>query len=198
MNTRPETVTHEKIEALVKVGLDRVSVGIESGHEEFRARMLKRRYSNDLAIDAFEVLKAHGVSTTANIIIGLPEETRDMVFESIRLIKRIQPDSIGLGIFQPYKGNELYNYCVEKGYYDPDHIIDHTIFMPTLERGSLPTDELLRLQTTFALYTKVDEKHWPEIDAIDIKTDKGMQKFHHMLSDAIGDQHNFVDTELTA
>ncbi len=123
--------------------------------------------------------------------------TLQMIFESIRLIKIIQPDSIGLGIFQPYKGNELYNYCVEKGYYDPEQIIDHTVFMPTLKKGCINTKELLRLQMTFALYTKIDEKFWPEVDEINLDTDLGMQRFERMHADVISEE-NYIDAELTA
>ena len=182
MNTRPETVTEYNIQEITKVGLNRVSVGIESGNEPFRRQMLKRSYSNDLAIGAFRILHRHGIKTTANIIIGLPEETREMVFDSVRLVKEIKPDSIGLGIFQPYKGNELYNYCVKKGYYDPESIINHTVFQPSLNlNGTIESKELRRLFQTFSLYVKLDEKHWPEIDKIDIDTEDGwkqIEKFH--------------------
>ena len=43
MQTRPETVTEENISKLSKVGLHRISFGVEHGNEEFRARILDRR-----------------------------------------------------------------------------------------------------------------------------------------------------------
>jgi anaerobic magnesium-protoporphyrin IX monomethyl ester cyclase len=198
MNTRPETVSDDKISVLAKVGLQSVSVGIESGNMEYRSKMLKRTYSNDLAIEAFDTLHRFGIRTTANIIIGLPEETREMVFDSIRLIKAIQPDSIGLGIFQPFKGNELYKLCVDKGYHDPDAVIDHTIFQPSLTTGTIETEELVDLHMKFALYTKADERHWPEIDKLDLKTEAGLQRFERMHDDLVTGRKGSINTELTA
>jgi anaerobic magnesium-protoporphyrin IX monomethyl ester cyclase len=42
MQTRPETLTDYKIERLAKVGLHRISFGIEHGNEAFRKKLLKR------------------------------------------------------------------------------------------------------------------------------------------------------------
>ena len=40
MQTRPETVTEEKIKKLQKVGLHRMAFGPEHGNEEFRKKIL--------------------------------------------------------------------------------------------------------------------------------------------------------------
>ena len=46
MQTRPETVTEEKIKKLQKVGLRRMAFGLEHGNEEFRAKVIDRRWKN--------------------------------------------------------------------------------------------------------------------------------------------------------
>ena len=44
MQTRPETITDYNIKKLSEVGLHRISFGVEHGNEEFRARILDRRW----------------------------------------------------------------------------------------------------------------------------------------------------------
>ena len=56
MQTRPETITDYNIKKLSEVGLDRISFGVEHGNEEFRAKILDRRWKNK---DIIEKLKIH-------------------------------------------------------------------------------------------------------------------------------------------
>ena len=41
---------------------------------------------------------------SVNVIIGLPFETRDLVFDSIEVLRQIQPNGISTHIFNPYHG----------------------------------------------------------------------------------------------
>ena len=54
MQTRPETISHDNIRRLADIGLHRVSFGIEHGNEEFRARLLDRRWKNPDIIEALK------------------------------------------------------------------------------------------------------------------------------------------------
>lgn len=181
MNTRPETVKDHYIKRLKDAGLERMSIGVECGNEIYRKDFLSRNYTNSVLIDAVDIIKKYNVKITANIMIGLPEETREMIFESIRLLKKLKPTNIGLVVFQPYRGTPLHKYLIEKKYYDPENIIDSTRYSVRTANPYLTDKELLKLFYTFNLYTKMDESDWPLIDSIDLDTEEGMRLFNKLL-----------------
>ena len=44
MQTRPETIDDYNMKKLAEVGLHRISFGVEHGNEDFRRKMLDRRW----------------------------------------------------------------------------------------------------------------------------------------------------------
>jgi radical SAM superfamily enzyme YgiQ (UPF0313 family) len=53
---------------------------------------------------SFDILHKHNISTTACFIVGFPYETREDIFKSIDLCRRINPDEVLVNIFQPLPG----------------------------------------------------------------------------------------------
>mgnify|MGYP003327443256 FL=1 len=47
MQTRPETIDDYNMSKLKSVGLHRISFGVEHGNEEFRKKILDRRWKNN-------------------------------------------------------------------------------------------------------------------------------------------------------
>jgi len=117
--TRPETITEEKIKLVEGAGAQSISVGVESGSPEMR-KLLNRPMSNKLIINAFEILNKTNLRVCANNIIGIPDETREHIFETIGLNRKLNR-KLGkirsmVHIFTPYKGTKFYNLCIQKGY----------------------------------------------------------------------------------
>jgi len=179
INTRPETIKYEYISFLKEVGLDHITIGVECGNEKYRRDRLGRKYTNECLIKAFDICRDNGVKTTANIMIGLPNETREMIFESIRLVRMLGPDNVRLAIYQPYHGTNLHQYVVENNYYDPLKINNGTLYEPIIENANMSHDELKKLLYTFRLYTLLDENQWGRVDELDIKN---RSQFHELLS----------------
>jgi len=163
METRPESVTDEKIKLLKDVGLESMNIGIESGNEEYRYKMLNRKMTNQQIVNAVQIVKKYGVRIGTNNIIGFPDETRENIFETILLNREADPDSIMIHPFNPYFGTELYNYCLKKGYikegqHGKDYRQDYI-----LEQPSISQKELYGLYRTFAMYTKFPISRWNEV-----------------------------------
>ena len=62
MQTRPETINDDNMSKLKKVGLHRVSFGVEHGNEEFRKKILDRRWKNKDIIEKLKIPKKYGIS----------------------------------------------------------------------------------------------------------------------------------------
>jgi len=115
---RANLIDEEFIRLLKSTGCCRVSIGVESGNEYIRNKIMNRQMSNKQIIKAFDIVRAHGLQTTAINIIGIPEETEEMVWDTIRLNRKVKPTLSGVNIFYPYKGTKLGDHCFEKKYVD--------------------------------------------------------------------------------
>lgn len=174
--TRIETVTDEKIQILKGMNCERVSVGIEHGNEQFRKNILRKSFSNDEVIKAFDIFNKHDMKVSVNNMIGFPDETRELIFDTIRLNRQIKADSINGFIFQPYIGTELYTYSLKKGYLDPGQykaekgtpIGESVLTMPQISK-----DELKGLLRTFVLYVKMPESYYPKIKIAEQLNEQG-------------------------
>ena len=111
INARPETLNDEICQRLKAAGCRRISIGIENGSEQFRAEVLGRRQSNDRIVAAFEACRRAGIKTKSFNIVGFPRETPAIFQATIDLNARINPDSVIIGIFEPYPGTQLADIC---------------------------------------------------------------------------------------
>lgn len=112
---RANVVDDEFVQLLKSAGCYRISLGVESGNEYIRNTVMKRHMSNAQIIKAFDTIRKHGLQTNALNIIGPPGETEEMIWDTIRLNRRIRPTSSGINIFYPYKGTKLGDYCFQEG-----------------------------------------------------------------------------------
>ncbi len=99
------------IERLRDANFIKVNVGIESGNEFIREKILNRRYSNQQIIKTFAYLKKLGIKTKSYNLIGLPHETPEKFEDTININKYIQPEETMLNIFYPYPGTKLDKLC---------------------------------------------------------------------------------------
>lgn len=152
--TRPETISENRIKALEEICCNRISVGLESGNEVVRKRVLNRVMSNEEILKAFEILARSTISVSVNNIIGIPDETREQVFDTINLNRSIKSDSLTVSIFTPYKGSALWRYCINKGYISKDDFSADSVKASILTMPSLSKDEIRGLLRTFSLYVK--------------------------------------------
>jgi radical SAM superfamily enzyme YgiQ (UPF0313 family) len=112
---RANLVTEELTKQLAKAGCHSVAMAVESGNEEVRNQVLRRRISNHKLEEAIRMVKRAGIRVMTQNMVGLPEEDIDRAIETIELNARCRPDYAWCSIFQPYPGTEAARYCVEKG-----------------------------------------------------------------------------------
>ena len=162
--TRIETVDEEKFRKLNDVGLDRVTFGLEHGNEKFRAEMVKREYTNEEAIKKIKIVGKLGITFSINNIIGFPDETRELAFDTIELNRKFNSDNANCSILVPFHGTELHEYAVKKGYLDPNIICavsnssESVLNMPQWSK-----EDITQLRDVFAMYIKFPKNRWPEI-----------------------------------
>ena len=188
--TRPESMTYERVKGFVDVGMAAVNIGVESGNEEFRRTKLHRNVTNERMISGIaDAIKANA-NIGANVIIGFPGETRDMIFETIDLVraaKQVTTELLGeekaieklssmIHLYQPYSGTPLRKEAIDTGLI-PEDYISGDYRMDSIGTGKMSGDELKGIQRTFNLYVDSPKQFWDDIKIAEKFTDEGNAKF---------------------
>ena len=176
--TRIETVTEEKVKILKKMNCDRISIGLEHGNEAFRKRILNKRFTNEQVVEAFRILNKYNIKISVNNMIGFPDETRELAFDTIRLNRKLTADSINGFVFQPYSGTRLRAYCIEKGYLSESegisvNPIGSPIGSSILEMPQFSKDDIEGLLRAFVLYVRMPEEYFPKIKVAEQLNEEG-------------------------
>jgi len=118
--SRVEVCKEEILKDLRAAGGRRIDFGIESGNEEIRLKILNRPMPNNQILEAIKMSKHAGFQIKTLNMVGLPEETYEKYLDTVNLNRKIKPDVVSMFVFYPYPGTELYDYCIERGYFNPD------------------------------------------------------------------------------
>jgi|TARA_Y100000294_G_scaffold176688_1_gene199744 hypothetical protein len=133
-----------------------------------------------------------GANIGSNVIIGFPGEDRQMIFETVELIRaaKVAAEQVGIDnvdkkisvmihLFQPYRGTSIREEAIKIGVIAPDHICgDYR--MDAIGTGILSSEELLGLQRTFNLYVDLPKSRWNEIREAESFSSKGDAKFEQL------------------
>lgn len=177
-NTRPENITAGRLAGMKSVNSDRISYGLECGNEEYRRKVVQRNPTNEQIVKSFETIAQGGIAFSVNSIIGFPDETREMIFDTIELNRQLRGyDAMTVSIFTPYNGTKLRELAVQRGYIDPDVITTHTTSSSILDMPQLTSKEIDGLMRTFLLYVRFPKDEWPRIRLAEEDTEKGNRIF---------------------
>ncbi len=167
INTQVNSVDKEMLYNLKKAGCKRVSIGIEAGNEKIRNQLLKRNMKQEQIINVFKWCKELKLETYAFNMIGMPYETKKQINETIKLNKIIQPDYIGVSIFNAFKGTEIYDFCKRNNLLKD---IPKDYFMESNIKTNFTNKQLKRIRDSFGFKVYIKNKPLRAIiDLIDKK-----------------------------
>jgi radical SAM superfamily enzyme YgiQ (UPF0313 family) len=148
--TRANLVDEEIISRLSKVGLIRLSFGLESVDPNIRKIMRK-----EVPLESYEIANKltnkYNIETLNSCMIGLPGETVDTVRKTLSFLRHSREiKQANLSIAIPYPGTELYEMAKKGEYGLKLEIDDFSKFRrygsAVMSVGNLSPDDLIRLQ----------------------------------------------------
>ncbi len=110
VGTRPDTITGEVVEMLAGFCSDYdvwLEYGLQSMHSESLEK-INRGHSLEEFVAAVKMLSGSGIKLCVHAIIGLPWETREMVFRTADFVARLPIDGIKIHSLLLLKGTPLY------------------------------------------------------------------------------------------
>ena len=184
--TRFEDIDAEKLEWAKEVGCYRISFGLEHGNEQYRREKLRRNMTNDFILQQAKIVAESGIPFTLNVLVGMPYETRPLLFDSIGLIRAIDRfDALSVNVFVPYHGTPLRDMAIQEGWLDPEVQTTSVISKSILKMPEpfLQSEEILGLQRVFPLYARLPDTRYPEIQAAERFDEQGNRIFDSLAKE---------------
>ena len=182
MQTRPETINDYNMKKLKSVGLHRISFGVEHGNEEFRKKILDRRWKNKDILAKLRIPKKYNIAFSVNNITGFPTETKKLAFDTIELNRHIDADNANIYAFVPFHGTPLRKMCEDLGLIKKETITKCLTAESQLNMPQYPPHEIEEIKKCFTLYVKFPKKRWKEIERAE-KNDKEGNKIYTALKE---------------
>jgi len=185
--TRSETLTTKRIRVLEKMGCLDMSVGIEHGNEEFRKNVVKRPYGNEELLKCFERLKDTSIRVSVNNIVGMPTETRELTWDTIKVNRQIQHVLYSANAFHfvPYHGTPMRDLALKLGYIDEDTKLTAITKDTVLNMPEYTREAIKGAVRTFTLYMRYPESEYPRIAIAEKLDDKGNAMFVELQKEFI-------------
>ena len=111
---RPDSITRDKLKAMKKMGVTRISVNPQTMRDE-TLKLIGRRHTVAQLIDSFNMAREEGFDNiNMDIILGLPGETAEDVRFTISEIKKLGPDDLTVHSLAIKRGSKLAEVLHEK------------------------------------------------------------------------------------
>lgn len=142
-NTRPELLDDAVVAHMKAAGCAAIAIGVESGNDEV-LRSLKKGFTAADVRRAADIVRRHGVTLSAQFMIGLPRERPEQMMDTVRLMEEIDPVSVMLSVATPLPGTALHQEARALGYLgeDPDWTTITTKNDGMLFARDIPRDEV--------------------------------------------------------
>ena len=150
----PGTVTEHKFEVYRKIGINRLSIGLQSAHND-ELKILGRIHTYEQFLKTYDMARKHGFTNiNIDLMSSLPGQTPDIFCDSLHRVLQLKPEHIS-----------AYSLIIEKGtpFYDL-YKFDAVRQEAGMQTESLPTEEE-EYQTTKMIQHILKEAgyHWYEV-----------------------------------
>ncbi|MBZ0252537.1 MAG: radical SAM protein, partial [Candidatus Methylomirabilis sp.] len=170
--TTVDALTDEAVELLARAGCDGVLVGVETGDEALRERILGKRFSNDEVVRRARKARAAGMRFLANYMMLIPGESADSMRMTARFNRRVGTGSFRTQAAFPLPGTPMAEAKVRLGEMTAEQVerllaFDAPPVMPIARLAAhLPKAERLRRLRGLYLFPSLQafprlERFWP-------------------------------------
>lgn len=164
IETNSKSINKRKARILREMNCVSVSLGVESGNEKLRKSILNRKDSVSDIKNAVKILNNEGIRTVAFLMLNIPFDSREAIFDSIELVRQSGVRIPTVGIFFPFEKTKARNLAIENNFFRPDDVSVYRTDLPALNQPTISREEIMRLRKVFVLYAKLPKSYWPIIE----------------------------------
>lgn len=97
----------EMVRKMSEAGAKYIFIGFESRHQR-TLDSYNKKTTGTMARDVSALLRKYRISVHGSFIIGNVDETKEMVLDTVRYAREINPEAVQFSILTPYPGTKLY------------------------------------------------------------------------------------------
>ncbi|HER54323.1 MAG TPA: radical SAM protein, partial [Candidatus Bathyarchaeota archaeon] len=146
--TRVSTVSEEMLKIMRDANCQQVFFGVESGCQTILDAVHKGT-SVEQNKRAIKLAKEAGLFVAVSVMVGYPGETREMLEQTIDLLRQAEPDDAYICVATPYPGTELRNIIEEKGWYISNDWKKYDTTIPVFENPNLSEAGVNKIRSKF-------------------------------------------------
>ncbi len=113
-NTRVNLVDEELLRLMKKAGCTGIKVGIETGSERI-LKLMNKNITLEQCRKAAKLFRKAGIHWTGYFMMGLPSETKEDVYQTLKFMRELKPDYASFSVYEPFPGTDLFEIGLEKG-----------------------------------------------------------------------------------
>ena len=96
VEANPKTLDSEKLATFVECGVNRLSIGLQSIHEN-EMKILGRIHSYEDFVEIYHLAREHGINNiNVDLMYGIPEQTMESFGQTLDTVLALRPDHISL------------------------------------------------------------------------------------------------------
>ncbi|MDP3791580.1 MAG: radical SAM protein [Candidatus Omnitrophota bacterium] len=118
------TLSECLIDKMKKSGCRTINFAVESGNKDVLDRLIKKPLNLDKVKPLVKYAKSIGLNVGLFLVIGMPGETEDQMWDSFSLSRELGVFTPHISIATPYPGSELYDICKKQNYLCSDFTLD--------------------------------------------------------------------------
>ena len=155
-NSHVNVLSEDVVKLLKETGCEHLAIGIESGNERIRRRVLDRHMSNEQIINAFSLGRKYGIKFSSYNMVGVPFEKIENIMETVKLNAIVKSYKTHVSIFQPYPHTRLYEICKENKFLNNGGKEVSTFFgNSVLKLPSISNEQILFAYKYFSIFLRL-------------------------------------------
>lgn len=142
--TRMDCLDVELLELMARAGMRVVNVAVESSNEAVLKDVARKPIPVAHQEEILRTCDRLGIRATVFYVIGLPEDTRESIRETVSYAKHLNTHVAQFFVYTPFPGTKLYDRVKHQVITDDWERFD--CYTPVIQHPTLTPDEILRLK----------------------------------------------------
>ena len=115
-NMAPVNVNEKFVKWLKYAGCQMIEMGVQTGNQKIRNKILNVNGSNKTIIKAARIIKKYKIRLKTTIIFGIPKENKKDMASTVRLNQKLKPHYTVTFLLYPYPKTDINVYSFKKNY----------------------------------------------------------------------------------
>jgi len=143
--SRVDTLDRDLLQTMKAAGCITIFIGVESADQQMLEKMNKN-ITVSKTENAFKLAREVGIRSIASCVIGMPEDTIKSMKQTIKFVKKLNPNYALYSLATPYPGTRFYNETFKKNLINIKDWSKYTLINPVLKTVDCSSEELRKIQ----------------------------------------------------